>query len=784
MDLQRPTVEWSAHRYLEVKYLWSVHMLLLSIFVHSSVVSTLGSSLLEVDLLVLLPLSESFQNVTPSWERGPEILPGGALAVEHVNSNPAVLQDVHLSLQVVAIERCDADTFTSNIHAIIPFADIAEGTANASRILGLIGGPFCPVLLKRLVSPLASQPAVSLLQISGSTSENAHNKMYAEINHLNFITPSVRLYYEAVFSLMHRLKWRRLFVLAEDFFQNAANIQGSDGLNITFRQLNFEVDFVFQDLRRSAKKIVFASVSVQNAVRLLCRAQNETFIYPHYIWLFSDISAATVRKFNTICERDAMEEALKNVFFLTFPFQPKNLEDKLVSGYNYLDYYNEYLSRLPSGSPNPYANVLYDSVWAFALSLNSSISSSNQSANELLKFNNKPELVHDMDKNLKNVSFEGASGSIDFSALEVNAVVEISLSGVSIATYLGTSPSISLNDSLLSTLPSDELDRRYSLIPVPLALVLAFVVCVFLLLTTVMLALFLYFRNDPEIKATSPNLSYVMFVGCYLLFGSTLLHSLTGAFPIQGHLAVNSVCGIVIIGDSLGVNVIFTTLLLRMLRIYRVFSYFGKTGKIWSDKAMFMIIVLVISGDVILILVWSLVDTFRVIEVVVYHPLANPPYFEIRQFCHSDNLSVWLGILLGKLGILFMAVLVLAIKTRKISHSNFKDTKKVNAYIFVTVMVVIFPMAMYSLLRATDNVLGTYLTIYMVFGMVGLLCQIFLFLPKVSTPILKRHGYEVVYNEQKRRVSIAKQQPQSLHLARLMRTSYYTTSTSSPRLSI
>ena len=724
-----------------------------------------------MDMLVLLPLNSTVLRLAQPWERGPELLPGAILAVEHVNSDPGLLQNVKLGMQVVPIDPCNADEFATNINALTPFADIAEGTGNSSKILALIGGPFCPELLDQLVSPLAHKPAISLFQLLGSTSENVQSKGDGTETGGNFITPSIGVYYEALYAMMRKFKWENVFVLAERFFQGASSIQGSSGLNITYRQLTFDIDVSFQELRRSAKKIVFASVSVQNAVKLLCKAVNLTFAYPNYVWVFSDITAATIRKFNSVCDRNKMEELLQNVFFLNFPLHPEHPDTTLVSGFSYFEYFRAYRSLMTTGEPNSYANVFYDSVWGFALSLNRSLTAHGLSAWKLLR--NKTELVQDMNNNLHTLCFEGATGFLNFSAAPVNAVVAIHKNNLTVGKYTGgVSPSISLRASILNSAPSDQLDRRYGLVSIYLAMVLAAAEVLCLILTTVILSLFLHFRNDPEIKAASPNLSYIMFVGCYLLFFSSLLHSVTGAFPIQRHVAVHSVCGIVIIGDSLGVNIIFTTLLLRLMRIYRVFSYFGKTGKLWSDKFMFLIIVFVIAGDVMLILVWSLVDTFRIIEVVIYHPLTNPPFFEIRQFCHSDHLSVWLGILLGKLGILFVIVLVLAVKTRKISRSNFKDTKKVNAYIFVTVLVVIFPMALYSLLRATNNNLGTYLTLYMVFTLVGLLCQLFLFLPKVLGPILRRRGYEVSYDGSRRRLTIVKQEESLPHLTHLMRTSF------------
>ena len=50
--------------------------------------------------------------------------------------------------------------------------------------------------------------------------------------------------------------------------------------------------------------------------------------------------------------------------------------------------------------------------------------------------------------------------------------------------------------------------------------VLLTIEAVLVILTTVILVLFFYCRKAPEIKATSPYLSLIMFLGCYSLLAS------------------------------------------------------------------------------------------------------------------------------------------------------------------------------------------------------------------------------------------------------------------------
>lgn len=767
----------------------------------------------SVKFLVLLPLStEEFPAGTKDWDRGREILPGAVIATEEINNNSDILQDCRLELVAVNIDFCNEELFASNLNALIPFTDILSD--NFRYVLGVIGGPFCQPLLTRLISPLANRREVSLFQVSGSTSAIARGKKGLS-NNLNFVSPSTEIYYKAVYAMMREFRWTRIFILAEEFFQGLTTLPGHEGLDITYRQFTrgLSHEALFSELRRSEKKIVFVSIGPIEAAEVLCEAHTQSLIHPHYVWIFHDLMPELIINSSTsTCGHQELSRALEGAFFLNFPLRQPADHTKLVSGRTYSEYYSEYVSRLATTDDdvsdiggeqkrrqlkaNLFANVLYDAVYAFALALDRAIGqdssaeedeetqpvpppgSNNSSLGEassslhnettfepdflhLLSLSNKEELIDQMQLEFPNISFEGASGHVNLNNADINGFVVLSRQYNSTTTQnVGNyhQGGIIIHNSTLTTHPpSGVLDSRYELIPLPLVAFLTGLTLVALLLTTAILFIFIHFRNFSDIKATSPYLSYLMFLGCYLLLGSTLVHVVTGGFamPTTGVVTV-TVCGAVITGNSLGVNLIFTTLMLRMLRVYRVFSSFGKTGKFWSDKIMILIVLLVVLGDIVLIVVWSLIDTFHIIEVIHFQPWESPPYYEISQFCHSDHLSIWLGILLGKLGALFLVVIYLAIKTRKIRRSNFKDTKKVNVYVFTTVMVVSTFMSLYFLFKSTNNIIGTYMMVFLAFGITEVSCQAFLFVPKVTSALLHKYGYEVSYDSKKRRSTIQK----------------------------
>ena len=141
------------------------------------------------------------------------------------------------------------------------------------------------------------------------------------------------------------------------------------------------------------------------------------------------------------------------------------------------------------------------------------------------------------------------------------------------------------NETATGRSPDDEIPRIYTLQSAAITAVLLTIEAVLIILTTVILILFLYYHNAPEIKATSPYLSLTMFVGCYSMFLSGKIRVISPALAVihDGTFFCTAPKWCL----SLGIYLIFAPLITKMLRVYRIFTYFGKMGKLWSDRVLF-----------------------------------------------------------------------------------------------------------------------------------------------------------------------------------------------------
>ena len=244
---------------------------------------------------------------------------------------------------------------------------------------------------------------------------------------------------------------------------------------------------------------------------------------------------------------------------------------------------------------NNYANVLYDSIWAFGLALNASLETINSKNFSLVNLGlGRREAIDVVEEEILHLSFQGATGFVNFSQFD-SAAIQVSIGlfqfqqgrPVEIGSYTSHLEKLTLNLSLIGEIPSDELDRMYEIYPVGLMVVLSVLILLCLLLTTVILLLFVHYQAEPEIKAASRYLSLCMFLSCYTLLVASLDYTiLSGIIIPQNNFAIRAIaCVVDVTLSTIGLDLVLSTLFAKMLRIYHIFERLGKVSFVWSDKA-------------------------------------------------------------------------------------------------------------------------------------------------------------------------------------------------------
>lgn len=256
------------------------------------------------------------------------------------------------------------------------------------------------------------------------------------------------------------------------------------------------------------------------------------------------------------------------------------------------------------------------------------------------------------------------------------------------------------------------------------------VLCI--VLTTLNLIFLLVFRKRPEVKASSPYLNLVTFTGCYFIFTATLMRNVSKSYQITNYNAYTLLCNMEVWLVELGIILIFSVLLMRLLRIRQIFRAHGKVGNYWKNEYLMMYIFVICFGGIAILALWITVDKMQVVTTIQYKPSATPPYFESRSVCRCDKLGIWMAILHSYIGILVTLVIFLAVQTRKIRLRRFKDTKKINAFIFTTCITSSILVTLWHVIEvAQNNEVGGHFIVCSALLSTAVYCQLFFFLPLI-----------------------------------------------------
>ena len=715
----------------------------------------------ELYLLNVIP-SRDLDPYHATWDYGLEVSPGAHLAKDEINNRSDILPGYSLKVIDVGSEACGHSVIVDGL------VNLYSHLVNRGSFIVGVTGMLCSSVTNVLV-PVLSHPKINYLTIAASTSPEHRNlKQYPLLFH---ILSSSQIYNEALLKLMKEFKWSEITLVYDssrfyflstglDFIQK---IQSHNKTKLTTTvAVNSEIPEheILSILQQARAKIIFASVTDLMAARLICGAYKQGLSYPAYVLIFHDHTFEGIidyasYNYTTTCTEEEIRKGMEGVLILRYRLTHFYPEKVLISGTTYDDFYQEYRHRVFSLGleENSYAAVQYDQVWAFALALNLSLGALETSGTV-----RNQHITETILNNLVNVSFEGATGTIQFGeSRETKNAVDIfqamNGSNVSIGTYLPYKEVVNYTEegeSLLQNVPCDHFLSVYSnKIPLWLGVSILTLCGLTIILITINLILFLYWRRQPAIKASSPWLSMCVFVGCYLLSSSVAAQTIQLSFF---HGSVKrlfiAVCYTDIWFGSIGFLLIFGTLLVRLLRIFWIFSRLGRMSRFWQNRYLFLGVMTICLLNAIVLLLWALVDPVQR-KVSIHYVLAKPlSYYEVFATCSSQSISVWHAVSFIYCGITMLFVLFLAFQSRHIRYQNFKDTKKLIAFVFSVVLIFSVCLTLWNMFGVTRIPVASHVAFCAAYLSVAILCQILIFAPKI-TPLVKmtipRSLYNIIY---------------------------------------
>ena len=706
----------------------------------------LNSSISKIHIIVILPTTkEEYEYCTgsqPKWERGDDILPGAHIAINEVNT----LLQSNLEIVPIKVPQCSAseriDDFVGNL---------------TSKNLNLVAvvGYFCDDLAY-FYSQLASHQTFEVVQISASL------PLIPASNHdldlplfLHNILPSSAGNAKAAAELVHLLGWSKIGVIGKGWYHDThfsrlreLFLMNAQTYNITtvFQiELNSgpvnSAKHIVKQLKQSIAKVIVLFLPPSDVRDIICEAHLEELKWPDYVWVYVEVNSSEVNKSTERCSEDEMiTQAREKVIFVHRQMWQQSEEKILKSGSNAGNFHRNYIQQLKQTrngdclQSNPYASVLYDSIWSIALALNRSNDVSNQKR-------------YAIEEELTKVSFQGATGFVNFNQRQAAVQIPINVDQIqnSRAVVFGTTVMpfgmLKINKSVLGKIPDDNLSEVNLLYPHYLTAVLLIFMILSLIFTTITMSLFIHYRKNPEIKAASSILSLCMFFGCYCLIISSLIHTIESGLVVEAHVLRYTSCWGNTFLFAVGIDMILATVFAKAIRIYHIFknNSLRRLNPLWADKYLFVAILLIVSVKVLIMIIWAAVDINHLIDERKLSLQDTPLHYVVIQKCYSRKLGIWVGITFAYSCILFVPMIIAAYLTRNIRGERFKNSKKICGLVIILIILMCTGNALWFFLRAIGKHIASKVVYSLGFTLAALACQIFLFLPKII-PSLRRHA--------------------------------------------
>ena len=539
--------------------------------------STATATTIPLYVLVLVPATQQHAAAT-----------GARIARDKINQLTDVLPGYRIELIVKDIEAC-----SSSEGAGIGLSNLVKYTVNdpPCRPVVAVAGLLCSshtAELARIAGHDGLGGSVPL-QLSAANSPifRTHNDQFP---HLWHFLGSATAYTDTVLAMMDHFSWTRVGVVYDlsstsswsvSYLEQA--IKTSHNKSIVFtvavrgtKAVHYQQ--VISEIQSSEVTVILVMLhSNEQTSILLSHVHRQQLVHPQYTWIHYD---TTLQYLNTETNQNSLIRAAVtgHLFLHTQTRIVENSSQLRPSGANY--------STLDLSIRDiTFAGYLYDQLWALGLAINNTLPVL-QSRNISIDTIEQHQLTAMIEDQLTKLSYQGASGWVEFNQYRsVSTPVNVFWTldnGTErrVGVYNPLDPSNFHVDIDLSELPTDE----YTLILPAVGIVLFSVTGLLMLFTTIQLVLYLYYRNHKVIKATSPYLSLLMFAGCYLLYVTAILKLMYATFPLSRTI-FNILLSTNMITLSNGFSLLLITTLIKLLRVYRIFSSRLKMdlGKYWNN---------------------------------------------------------------------------------------------------------------------------------------------------------------------------------------------------------
>ena len=660
------------------------------------------------------------------------------IAQEEINNRNDILPGYHIELIKEKIEVCSSSQAGIALNKLVHHT-VSPPCRPVVAVMGLVCSSQTSLL-----SPVAGHKGFDLIQLSIASSP-IFERQIDHFPHLWRFVGAATVYSDTVLAIMDQFNWTRVGIvynvdsslyseLAKDIEQR---IKLSGNKSVAFSlgirgTKPYYLDTVISNIKSTETGILVDLLDLTQAKALMLSAYHHGLTYPYYTWIH--VVKRPIWLIHRLGKSTFYTHSRGHLFLYTTVSTNNEYKMKYLSQWKHLNI---------TTSSHKYVHTTdYNIVWAIALAVNNSLS---ELKNRNLSIDNytigQPEITAVIEKNLKNVKFQGASGWIEFNqyrSVSIPMRVYLVLENETykqVRLYDPLHPFDFHLDINSSDLPSDTVPRvyEYILIPLPVAIVLYILTGGVIIFTTIQLILYLCYRRHKVIKATSPLLSLLMFAGCYLFCAAAIQLNTLGSFVLspETFTAMATTYYTLIIN---GISLILITLFIKLLRVFRIFKCWSKDlGKQWNNHPLFLA---VLSLSVIPNICLAVLLVLKPPTLSSYYYKffrGNLPLIEIHTRIEPTSNRAFLIVAAIYATALLTLVFYMGIRIRKVKIKNFNSTGQV--YLLLAVMEIVIWLAIsiviIFLVREQEPIASAVMvTLFLIFVTA---CQLILFFPKIFT---------------------------------------------------
>ena len=700
------------------------------------------------------PLNRS--SFAGAFEDGHDLAPAAYLAVEQVNNRTDLLGDYEVRL-IRIDDGCDISVRTS--------AGINELSCSCVPIVGIIG-PSCEQS-SRVVSQLTGNDELSMITINYGGSE-----FFAELPYAFGILGSSSRNVVAIRELIKHNNWTSIALLYSD---SHSKLSEQLQLEIASLPQGFEVRFVsiiynetfipLKEVRDSFARIIIVLTPPQLLLHVLCLAYHENLLFPSYQFVFieaidSNFEDSISLTFNGrmfYCSKSDINKIVNGSinFFLNAVSMDNVIQSPTEAGVTTKEYYDGYEQQIKVYSErfgvtsrrSEWSKGFFDAVWSLSIAVNNSLKDLNMSLTEI-----KPgsrDLASTIRKQLVNLDIQGVTGRINFdedTGFNVDGVINV-------YQYAQNSQSIKIGcfDHQNLTLLQDgaffinaSFNSEYVHADVSVAIVLLVFSAITLLLAIPVQMVNICYRNHKTIKASSPILNNLIFLGCYVVIVCVTLHIIVETFKEIEYLIKLCLCNAIPWLLNIGATLIIGTVCIKTWRLHRIYTNSKrlrrhKKMKCMTNTVLGGLVLLLVVFDIFVCIVWSVTDPLKPKETNSEMHIVTgnkSPIIAVTEECQSEFIIYWLILLLAPKVALLLCSFFLALLTR-IDRQEFKT---INVIVLVYLLAILLGLGVpvYVIIRIVDvGVTVSVVILSLLLDLTVLICVFALFVPPVY--VLIRH---------------------------------------------